>query len=57
VQKLPVSLVIALWLVSSLWLVGLVFYFFGMPAELLGAVFILGLVTALLEWLASSRRK
>ena len=50
----PVSLVIALWLVGSMWLVGVGFYYFELPPPMLGGVFIMGLVAALMEWLARS---
>jgi hypothetical protein len=50
----PVSLVIALWLVGSMWLVGVGFYYFELPPPMLGGVYIMGLVAALMEWLARS---
>lgn len=49
--RLPTALIIALWLTGSMWLVGAGFYYFELPLPMLGGVFIMGLVTALMEWL------
>lgn len=50
--NLPASLSIALWLVSSLWLVAIIAYVLDAPSELVWGAFIFGLVTGLIEWLA-----
>jgi hypothetical protein len=34
-----------------MWLVGIGFYYFELPPEPLGGVFVMGLVSALMEWL------
>jgi hypothetical protein len=51
VTRLPTALIIALWLTGSMWLVGIGFYYFELPPPMLGGVFIMGLVAALMEWL------
>jgi hypothetical protein len=53
--RLPTALAIALWLTGSMWLVGIGFYYFELPPPLLGGVFIMGMLAALMEWLM--RRK
>jgi hypothetical protein len=50
VTRLPTALSIALWLTGSMWLVGAGFYYLELPAPMLGGVFMMGLVAALIEW-------
>ncbi|MGY3485252.1 hypothetical protein ACVW1C_003135 [Bradyrhizobium sp. USDA 4011] len=47
---LPSSLSIALSLVGSIWLVGVVAPLAGAPGELVGATIVVGLVTGVAEW-------
>lgn len=47
---LPGSLSIALSLVGSIWLVGVVAMLVGAPGELVAATFVIGLVTGVAEW-------
>jgi len=49
---LPGSLSIALSLVGSIWLVGVVALLVGAPGELVAATFVLGLVAGFVEWRA-----
>lgn len=51
VTRLPTALAIALWLTGSMWLVGIGFYYFELPPPMLGGVFIMGMVAALMEYL------
>ena len=44
------SLSIALSLVGSIWLVGVVALLAGAPGELIAATFVVGLVTGVAEW-------
>jgi hypothetical protein len=55
-ERLPVSLSIALWLVGSLWIVGFVAYLGDAPGELVIATLFSGLVAAALELRAATRR-
>jgi hypothetical protein len=50
--KLPPSLSIALWLVGSIWLVGLLAHVFAAPREIVLATFIVGVLSGVAEWLA-----
>lgn len=47
---LPGSLSIALSLVGSIWLVGVVALLVDAPGELVAATFVVGLVTGIAEW-------
>jgi hypothetical protein len=49
--RLPTALRVALWLTGPMWLVGVGFYYFELPPPMLGGVFIMGLIAALMEWL------
>ena len=49
---LPGSLSIALWLVGSIWLVGIVAWLGDAPGELVVATFVVGLLTGVAEWRA-----
>lgn len=49
---LPISLIIAIWLVGALWIVGAVAYYFGYPSDLIWFVLFLGTSVALAEWRA-----
>ena len=51
--KLPTALAITLWLTGSIWFVGIGFYYFELPPPMLGGVFIMGMVAALMEWLTN----
>jgi hypothetical protein len=53
---LPGSLSIAISLVGSIWLVGVVALLAGAPGELVVAAFVVGLVTAVVEWRAGRVR-
>ena len=55
-QRLPNSLSIALWLVGSLWIIGLIAYLGDAPGELVIATLVAGLVAGGFELRASSRR-
>jgi hypothetical protein len=55
-KRLPGSLVIALWLVGTLWIVGLVAYLVDAPGELVVATLVVGLVAGALELRAANRR-
>lgn len=46
----PPSLAIALWLTGAMWFVGLA-YRFEQPPEVVGGIFIMGIVAAVMEWL------
>jgi hypothetical protein len=56
VGRLPDSLSIALWLVGSLWIVGLIAYLGGAPHALVIATLIVGLVAGGLELRAANRK-
>jgi len=47
---LPASLAIALWLVGSLWAVGLVAYMLDFPSEVVWLSLGVGIVTGVVEW-------
>ncbi|WP_338695498.1 MULTISPECIES: hypothetical protein [unclassified Bradyrhizobium] len=47
---LPGSLSIALSLVGSIWLVGVVALWVGAPGEPVAATFVVGLVAGIVEW-------
>ncbi|WP_166293485.1 hypothetical protein [Bradyrhizobium sp. 2S1] len=47
---LPGSLSIALSLVGSIWLVGVVALWVGAPGKLVAATFVVGLVAGIVEW-------
>lgn len=51
-RGLPGSLSIALSLVGSIWLVGVVALLVDAPGELVAATFVVGLVTGVVEWRA-----
>jgi hypothetical protein len=53
---LPNSLSIALWLVGSLWIVGLIAYLGDAPGELVIATLVAGLVAGGLELRAANRK-
>ncbi|HEY7844140.1 MAG TPA: hypothetical protein VID30_10720 [Bradyrhizobium sp.] len=53
---LPTSLSIAVWLTGSIWLVAIVGYLFGAPAEIIYITLGAGIVAGVLEWLAIKRR-
>jgi len=50
-MHLPPLLAIALWLTGAMWLVGLLAYRFDQPPEIVGGIFIMGIVAAVVEWL------
>jgi hypothetical protein len=50
-MQLPLLLTIALWLTCAMWLVGLLAYRFGLPSEFVVSIFIIGSVSAIIEWL------
>jgi hypothetical protein len=50
-MHLPPSLAIALWLTGAMWFVGLLAYRFEQPPELVGGIFIMGIIAAVMEWL------
>ena len=56
-MQLPPSLAIALWFTGSVWVVGILACVFEQPSEVVGGVFIMGLVAALMEWLTSQKPK
>jgi len=53
---LPGSLSIALSLVGSIWLVGVVALLVDAPGELVAATFVVGLVTGIAEWRGMIRK-
>jgi hypothetical protein len=53
---LPISLTIAIWLVSAMWIVALSAYCFGFSSDLIWFVLFLGTGTALVEWRASKNK-
>ena len=55
-ERLPGSLVIALWLVGTLWIIGFIAYLADAPAELVIATLVVGLVAGALELRAANRR-
>jgi hypothetical protein len=55
-ERLPGSLSIALWLVGTLWIVGLIAYLAGAPGALVIATLVAGLVAGGLELQAANRR-
>jgi hypothetical protein len=52
-MQIPTSLAIALWLTGTMWLVGLLAYRFNQPPAIVGGIFIMGIVAAIMEWLAA----
>jgi hypothetical protein len=50
-MQLPPSLAIALWLTGAMWFVGLLAYRFDQPPDVVGGVFIKGIIAAVMEWL------
>lgn len=48
--NLPAALSIALWLVLSLWAVGMIAYIFDLSSEYVWLAFIVGIPAALFEW-------
>ena len=54
-NKLPLSLTIAIRAVGSLWVVGIVVLIFGGPWEIVAATFGIGIVAGVVEWLAIRR--
>jgi hypothetical protein len=55
-ERLPEPLSIALWLVGSLWIIGLIAYLGDAPGELVIATLLAGLVAGGFELRASGRR-
>lgn len=53
---LPKSLAIALWFVGSIWLVAIIAYATNARAEIVILTVVVGLGTALAEWLAIRRK-
>lgn len=51
--KVPTSLLIALWIVGSTGLVGLLAIYFDVSSDVVVAAFLFGLIAAAHEWLAS----
>ena len=49
---LPLSLVIAIWLLGAMWIVALVSNYFGFSSDLIWSVLFLGTGVALIEWRA-----
>ena len=54
---LPISLVIAIWLVGAMWVVGLAAHIFGLSSELVWFVLFLGTGAALVEWRTRRNKK
>ena len=54
---LPLSLVIAMWLVGPMWIVGLTAFFFGFSSDLVWFVLFLGTGAALVEWHARRNKE
>jgi hypothetical protein len=54
---LPLSLVIAIWLLGAMWLVGLTAHFFGFSSDLVWFVLFLGTGAALVEWHARRNKE
>ena len=54
-NRLPASLIIALWFTGAIWCVGILVYVFGVDRHVLYATFLFGLVIAALEWRASRK--
>ena len=52
VAGLPLSLVIAIWLVGAMWIVALVSNYFSFSSDLIWSVLFLGTGVALIEWRA-----
>jgi hypothetical protein len=50
VAGLPLSLVIAIWLVGAMWIVALVSNYFSFSSDLIWSVLFLGTGVALIEW-------
>lgn len=56
-EKLPLSLSIALWACGSTCLVGAVAYAFNLSGAIVACVFLVGLITALIEWILTMSAK
>ena len=54
---LPLSLVIAIWLVGAMWIVGLTARFFGFSSDLVWFVLFLDTGAALIEWRTRRNKK
>jgi hypothetical protein len=54
-NRLPTSLVIALWFTGSIWLIAMLVYVLGVDRHVLYATFLFGLVAAAFEWRASRK--
>jgi hypothetical protein len=54
---LPLSLVIAIWLVGAMWIVSLSAYTLGLSSDLLWFVLFLGAGAALAEWRTRRNKK
>ena len=52
----PASLAIAIWFVGSIWLVAIVAYATDARTEIVVLTFIIGLGTAVAEWIAIKRK-
>jgi hypothetical protein len=55
--QLPVSLMIAMWLVAAMWIVGLTAYYFEFSSDLIWLVPFMGTGAGLMEWRAARNRK
>jgi hypothetical protein len=55
-ERLPNSLLVALWLAGSLWIVGFIAYLDDAPGELVLATFVAGLIAGVLELKAANRK-
>jgi hypothetical protein len=53
---IPDSLAIAWWIVGSLWVAAAVAYLCGVDTSFLVSLFVLGVVTGVIEWLLARRR-
>ena len=47
-MQIPSLLAIALWLTGAMWFVGLLAYRFDQPPELVGGIFIMGIIAAVM---------
>jgi hypothetical protein len=56
-ERLPVSLSIALWIVGSLWALAIISYLFGVSLEWLFPVFALALLSGFAEWVIRRKPK
>jgi hypothetical protein len=55
-KRLPNSLLVALWLTGSLWIVGFIAYLGDAPGELVAATLIAGLIAGGFELWAADRK-